>query len=130
MANNVFAISDIARRKSFASKDLRPQQQILCKARQNAKLFQFPKTVQDEGFVIKTVPLSLTFPVLVRKPLRLIVARFPITFALHPGYDLTYYLDTLSCGHQVTTHSFESGKKRRGCQECLGALAVPQKAAA
>jgi len=89
--------------------------------------FHFPESVKDEGFVIKTVPLSLTFPALVRKPLRRIVARFPETFEHRPdsGYFLTYFLDTLSCGHQIATHSFEAGKKRRGCQECLEAMAVP-----
>lgn len=101
--------------------------------RKLAKLFQFPKTVQDDGFVIKTVPLGVVSQVgacvvrthLARKPFRLIVARFPELWEVRPDYWLVHYLDTLSCGHQVITYSGEEFKKRRGCQACLDALAIP-----
>lgn len=104
-----------------------------------AKLFNFPKSEQSDfrltsEFVYKTVPLGITpggacvvRTHLARKPLRLIVARTPVRFELKPksGYFLTYYTDVLSCGHQVTTYSIDQVKKRRGCQLCLDALAIP-----
>lgn len=93
--------------------------------------FHFPNTVKEEGFVIKTVPLgvvsSASKMVWPRKPVRRIVARTPETSPYRPGssYLLTHYLDTLECGHQVTTYKFEEFKKRRGCQLCLDGLAIP-----
>jgi hypothetical protein len=105
------------------------RQQILRLVSSPAQLFQFPNTVKDEGFVLKTSPLSLKSPALVRKPIRLIVARTLVSYTdhWHTGH---YFLDTLTCGHQVHSYSFEAEKKRRGCHECLEALAVPSRRAA
>lgn len=108
---------------------------ILCEAKSRAKLCTFPASDArlESEFVYKTVPLGIASHAGAcarpahtnRKPVRLIIARTPETWEKAPGYLLTHYNDTLSCGHQVVTHSFEASKKRRGCQECLDALAVP-----
>jgi hypothetical protein len=63
-----------------------------------------------------------------RKPLRRIVARTPVTheYKPHSSYFLTYYIDTLECGHQIETYAFEAYKKRRGCGECSEAQLMPE----
>lgn len=102
------------------------------------RLLHFPKPEQsdfrtDSEFVYKTVPLGIVRggacavrAHLSRKPLRLIIARTPIPYTLSSGWSGTYYIETLSCGHQIDSHRGEEFKKRRGCQECLDALAIPQ----
>lgn len=87
----------------------------------------------DSEFLYKTSPLGIVRGGACavrahtdRKPLRLIVARTPVTEPYRPNlnYFLTHYIDTLSCGHQVITYKFEEFKKRRGCQLCLDGLQI------
>jgi len=120
----ISALSDIGHTKSFVMSD-NDKQQILCKVVSIDSSSDFRTTSE---FVYKTVPLGITRggacvvrTHLARKPLRLIIARFPVIFEVAPDYLLTYYQDTLSCGHQVITYSHEQAKKRRGCEHCLAA---------
>jgi hypothetical protein len=90
----------------------------------------FPETEQESSFVHKTSPLSgKKFALHARKPLRRIVARTPESYEKAPGYILTHYIDTLECGHQITTYSGEESKKKRGCQDCLDAQIAAKKPA-
>jgi len=131
---SVFALSDIGHRKSFAISD-NGRHQILCKVVSIASSSDFR---QESEFVYKTSPLGIrrggacaVLTHVARKPLRLIVARFPVSFEVAPDYLLTYFQDTLSCGHQVITYSHEQARKRRGCDECLEqAISLPKGRAA
>jgi hypothetical protein len=89
------------------------------------KLVGFP---ENSEYVYKTSPLGgKKFGLQARKPLRRIVARTPESFEKAPGYVLTHYIDTLECGHQITTYSEEIYKTRRGCQDCLDAQIAAKK---
>lgn len=95
-------------------------------------------------YVLKTVALGLGRPQgscststdLFRNPLRLILARTPISETIWSGtHETLYFLDTLDCGHQVYVfpQNFLSGKKRHRCLVCGEAqlaLKFPRKKAA
>ena len=84
-------LSDIGRWKSFRLSD-NGRHEVLC------KVLSFPSDFRlTSTFVYKTVPLGVgSRPEVRKKPLRLIVARTPVTFEYKPGSDyfLTYFLDT------------------------------------
>ena len=101
------------------------QSHILCPV---PHIVGFPETGQESEFVYKTSPLSgKKFGLQARKPLRRVVARAPEYFEKAPGYILVHYIDTLECGHQITTYSGEESKRKRGCQECLDAIIAAKK---
>lgn len=79
--------------------------------------------LSTKGFAVSgTVP---------KNPLRTICSRFP---HFEPFYSdgtikLTWFLDTLDCGHQIIVHALDcqAGQKRHRCAECAQlALALPE----
>lgn len=81
--------------------------------------------------------LVLTSQVPYRAPLRLVVRRKPVGFFRHPDrmdlgeYNIGVYIrEVLECGHQleIVPHDLEPLiARRRRCQECLDAEALPLK---
>ena len=80
----------------------------------------------ESEYVYKTVAIGLASPAGAcvtsthLHPLRLIVARTPVSVPIQGAYSTTYYLDTLSCGHQTCVYpqTGEVNQKRHRCVEC------------
>lgn len=124
------ALSDIAVRKPVISQQSEDDQQILCKTHLPVEKATSPSDFRTTSeYVLKTVALGLGRPQgscqtstnLFHNPLRLILARTPISETIWSGtHETLYFLDTLDCGHQVYVfpQNFLSGKKRHRCLVC------------
>jgi hypothetical protein len=96
-----------------------------------------PEIVTSLGRLTDIRPDPVEHAALVRKVhgklrlLRLVVERLPQNFTPYahvPEYRLTYYIETLECGHKVVSYP-QCGPptKRRNCGACALAASLPEK---
>jgi len=115
-------------RKSLANKERKQlynnlTSYLLSEPDGNPTLPAVPNSEHD--YVIKTVALGLgskgscTTSTTTLNPLRQIVSRIPISVPIQGAYSTVYFVDRLSCGHEVAAFP-QAGlsKARHRCPQC------------